>query len=350
MLLIHIDFRTRGRPRKYYCKICMTGEGLTKDQAITHYQSEHNISNFKFYPLRKFVRVMPVCEICKEEFSSYKELDVHLREHKSLYPCTFCDKSFPTMVYHTQHQFLHVCHSKCVICSEELTEKEHVTKHYGKHGEHYKPYKCEELNCCMRFPDADSLLAHGKTHRKKTPKLKSTEPVKFQCEKCAQFYATPWYLKTHLETVHKEIAYEDFNCPICTKVCKGEAALKRHKRRAHMTPHQVCHICGKSIKASQMNLHQLRHGDKTFACPFCDKMFAIKMALVEHERIHNGKKPYPCQHCGKGFSQAGSRRIHERLHTNERPYVCEFCGKAFTSGGMLNVHKKKCIPKLELVS
>lgn len=51
---------------------------------------------------------------------------------------------------------------------------------------------------------------------------------------------------------------------------------------------------------------------KVFVCPHegCDKAYAVKNYLVEHERLHTGERPFTCGHCGRGFSRILDKKKH----------------------------------------
>lgn len=54
---------------------------------------------------------------------------------------------------------------------------------------------------------------------------------------------------------------------------------------------------------------------KVFVCPHegCDKAYAVRNYLVEHERLHTGERPFTCGHCGRGFSRILDKKKHMLL-------------------------------------
>ena len=54
-----------------------------------------------------------------------------------------------------------------------------------------------------------------------------------------------------------------------------------------------------------------------FMCRYCEKRFARRLHLDDHERIHTGEKPYRCQICKQGFAQKTNLKTHMRKMHNE---------------------------------
>ena len=121
------------------------------------------------------------------------------------------------------------------------------------------------------------------------------------------------HLGYHRQREHGTISV----CDLCNATLKSLTKLKIHKRRFHR-PYSPCPDCGKLVK--KMELHQktqhTNNEDKKWKCSTCGKGFALKFALVEHERIH-GEKMFPCRVsnglCGKASTSPGNRTKHEAL-------------------------------------
>ena len=121
------------------------------------------------------------------------------------------------------------------------------------------------------------------------------------------------HLGYHRQREHGTISV----CDLCNATLKSLTRLKIHKRRFHR-PYSPCPDCGKLVK--KMELHQktqhTNNEDKKWKCSSCGKGFALKFALIEHERIH-GEKQFPCRVsnglCGKASTSPGNRTKHEAL-------------------------------------
>lgn len=95
-----------------------------------------------------------------------------------------------------------------------------------------------------------------------------------------------------------------------------------------------------------------RKPDSLHVCSTCQRSFARRTVLVNHERTHTGEKPFSCafQGCSQTFAQQGDKTRHEQAQHTEKTFVCGNsqeegpswgCGKKFRrKDGLLEHHSK----------
>lgn len=381
----------------YFCFLCNKKEPVMNANQLTeHYKLEHPGVRKTYRKIEDFAHLSHVCDICELSFDTIMKADEHINQHENQHTCIHCGEKFKKTLDYAKHLFDHTGIPNCELCAAVFKNKQSMINHYAVHLNSMKPFICDQPGCNRRYTELYLLRDHQERHMDNAiykcslcgksyvtesylkmhiknvhPELRtgkvfnyeckmcerkfkfnlalkrhvvnvhySASQEKFQCEKCARFYSTKEYLNIHLKNVHKQTEHEELTCQICNKIYKGALSLRKHISSTHRKPYKVCEVCGKHVK--DIKLHKLKHGEKSFRCEVCQKMFTSRRQLLVHERIHSGKKPYKCKHCGQAFTQAGSRKIHERIHTNERPFICENCGKGFISSGVMRMHKKKC--------
>ena len=86
--------------------------------------------------------------------------------------------------------------------------------------------------------------------------------------------------------------------------------------------------------------------EKPFVCQFpgCNKRFALRGYLRQHQICHSDARPFKCAHCDAAFARRYQLRVHERArHTNERPYKCTHpgCDKSFTTASSALDHVRR---------
>ncbi len=220
------------------------------------------------------------CNICNEEFSSSKKLDMHNWEAHQIRPC-------------------------CDICGKKFNSGKQMKKH---------------------------KLLHN------------PEPDPIQCHDCGEFLNSKRALVYHRRKKHEKQKIENkYSCETCGRKCVTKASLEKHKL-THMNREKtfLCNICGKGFfSQATLKKHSMYHTDeRPFSCANCGISFKVKKDLKRHMTIHTGERPHSCDVCSKTFRFAGDLTVHKRKHTGEKPFSCELCQKAFYSSNDLNKHKK----------
>ncbi|XP_076810518.1 uncharacterized protein LOC143453213 [Clavelina lepadiformis] len=79
-------------------------------------------------------------------------------------------------------------------------------------------------------------------------------------------------------------------------------------------------------------------GKTIFQCTLCDKRFASRRTLKQHNMVHTEERPFTCTYCSKTFRRRSHLACHERTHTGEKPYKCAICGKSYSEKVVLTRH------------
>ncbi|XP_055442078.1 Kruppel-like factor 18 isoform X1 [Bubalus kerabau] len=83
---------------------------------------------------------------------------------------------------------------------------------------------------------------------------------------------------------------------------------------------------------------------RPYICTYknCGKAYAKSSHLRIHERVHTGEKPYKCNvnGCTWAFSRSSELNRHKKRHTRERPYLCTICDKDFARRDHLKQHQR----------
>ncbi|XP_077982316.1 uncharacterized protein LOC144437273 [Glandiceps talaboti] len=197
-------------------------------------------------------------------------------------------------VYYQQMGF------KCVKCWVKFPSQAGLDRHLVKESHNYPCPECDKVHVSKR-----QLRIHMITHQTERQYL---------CEKCGQDFKTPRDLQRH-SISHSNI--KPFQCMHCGKGFSFRNKLHRHILTVHTAV-------------------------KPFTCsePGCNKAFARKDKLVDHQRTHLSYEPFKCEFCQRGFFRKDNLKDHLVLHTGEFRFRCDICSKGFMRPKLLERHKK----------
>ena len=297
----------------------------------------------------------PTKKLCPIRYcnKSVKKLEDHIsRVHgDKCFPCSHCDfvGDLPKDIQrHTKQMHMVAVRkvksgSGCFPCTDcefvgNLSReiKRHIKQMHPKVVRRLKRYgKKEKLGCdyCGFFTYWEESLKqheiemHGKT---------------IVCSTCNDLFDDPKSYSAHFET-------NRISCHECgTSIM--EKGFARHLKYMHgdgPITMEKCSICGKILKASQLNGHIKKvHGEKV-ACSHCDYRAGSKHDMERHIRRRHGSAAVAnCQWCGR-LTKDLDRHLkmnqcnvpkHERNNLPEVLCVFVNCGKNFKNDRDMKRH------------
>ncbi|XP_063702127.1 zinc finger protein draculin-like [Culicoides brevitarsis] len=205
--------------------------------------------------IKEKIEYFYVCDICNEDFMSYKKIRDHITNHKKIFShyCRFCNKYYENkrkLYYHEtthengtngpvvcetcgkifprkhelrMHKMTHAAKYTCELpgCGETFNRKKLYYRHFGtKHG---NPHPCV-CHCGKGFSNHVVLKNHQRKEHDLGPKL--------NCPHCPKQFLNQREIDRHVVSIH--LGRKDYACKICT--CKYFHAynLKRHYRTSHL--------------------------------------------------------------------------------------------------------------------
>lgn len=221
------------------------------------------------------------CHICDTQFNVFITLNNHMNSHLQNYICSTCGKGFATLKRFNSHAYSHVRGDfPCTVCDKVFPTIAMRTNHTIRFHKGTKEFKCPE--CSIVFK---SYLERNK-HRVMVHKVTALE---YRCPFCPKKFSLSGKRTFHIKQVH--VRERNYACDLCDwKFCS------RSELQGHMIKH---------------------NGKKTHVCDVCKKAFARKHTLRDHMRIHNDDRRFVCFICGQAFIQNCSRKYHIRVHHPE---------------------------------
>ncbi|KAH8407498.1 hypothetical protein KR222_003647 [Zaprionus bogoriensis] len=151
------------------------------------------------------------------------------------------------------------------------------------------------------------------------------------------------YKKSMLEIDEKIAKHMRLTCSICHEAQETFLLLCKHMMQMHHRKgYAVC--CNKKFyKRSFLTDHIDRHSNpEKFKCELCDRTFADKQCLRNHELLKHQpdeQKTFICEHCPKRYTKQYLLDQHRIIH-KERNVPCDICERRFPNVSMLCTHVK----------
>lgn len=209
----------------------------------------------------------------------------------NVFPCPYCERSFPLK------QLLDI----------------HVTNHTRE-----RKFACDIPNCGKLFFSKYDLSKHALIHSGEKP---------FQCVVCSKSFSRSTLLSRH-EKIHVE--QPKHVCSYCERKYLNAEDLEKHIERHKKNRPFPCGICGKSFAFKQgLERHEVIHQkDQPYQCEHCDQSFSTPNKLARHLTAHAGQRPFPCRLCPKSYLLSHHLTRHLRSHKDgEGSYKCSDCDK-----------------------
>ena len=237
---------------------------------------------------------------------------------------------------------------------------------------------------CDLCPEIPGFLSHNimVTHKRLQHKLLfnkkiSNTPKTFQCNLCYLKMSSNWYVKTHKNRVHKDLAHlfdvdlsEDelkSKCNKCELKFLTEGILKQHLRthvelkscrlcyincedESLLKSHEPTHIQDKLHLTKEIRAEELKED-----CDQCDLKFLSEELLKYHKRLVHPRRN-ECILCYSSFKTYHEIKIHLlRNHREEHnilisldvipqeimKFQCHICKLKFVSNSVLSYHKRR---------
>ena len=354
------SFEENGADGTHTCTICI--EGFTsmsdlkahavlymddedvhtcKQCGMKYINKEELLSHSSFHNEPKLFN----CSECYKRFLTPQNLGKHVKKHKNLHRCGYCNQTFSCkaeMRKHVKETSVHACSvCKLKFCAEEDLKKHlnvHTCEKCGNifrtqsqlkvHKEMHlgmRPHVC--FLCKKGFKSADGLKGHAASH---------LYQGQYACTMCHMLYTSEAELTEHNCTYVKKTPY----CYICGFILPKPFAFKRHMQTTH-TCHDssICSVCGSGYAKQELNDHMQRHTTQpSFSCAKCDHKFCSPDDLEKHMDVHSGTTPHVCPICCRAFTSLSELQNHHYDKQMAAPFSCDVCGDTFWMERTLKAH------------
>ena len=202
------------------------------------------------------------CLTCNADFTSYDDLQEHMKEHKEKneHICHLCSRVFESEDMLTMHKYSmkSACRIGCDYCGLVLPNRANLWNHRKTHVKDNRCYSCYLEGCNKKFTCTRTLKKHIVAFHVTKVNMHLFDFKIFECMICGKLHSLKSDLDFHLRS-HTQ--GKPFKCPTC-----GVGCSDKHNLRKHMYTHM-------SIRP--------------FPCEICVKSFSTRNLLVKHyKEIH----------------------------------------------------------------
>ncbi|KAK9871359.1 hypothetical protein WA026_011624 [Henosepilachna vigintioctopunctata] len=263
---------------------------------------------------------------------------------------SFCEvQSNPTNILNQDSGSSGHKKNKCTICQKEFAAPKDLQQHLDSSIHTTKSIRCNE--CGSLFLTLKSLEDH----------LNSPRHQSIECSTCMRIFASKDALDQHLKNskAHKEMitlnsipknnesntksfsSETDVTCYVCGAVFTQNSALKQHiNATGHTDLNNICEVCNHSFKSKNiLDQHMRDEHNHVYTCSTCLKEFGTEQDVVQHIQAVHGNNSYFCPICDKMFYYEFSLNDHMKKtgHAYSKS-VCTICFATFSSKNALKQH------------
>ncbi|OQR79327.1 hypothetical protein BIW11_00168 [Tropilaelaps mercedesae] len=283
----------------YICAFCEQ-RIYSSQEPVTEHEAKHYLLVGKFL----------ACSLCRSEFTTWRDIVVHVRSHFSVkaFKCRFCD-------YQTNRHFNMKVHLRthtderpfaCGSCDRSFRRKyslnHHITRYHPNFRlmsfpyEYQTHYQVRPTSAIVSLTIPHSSVALDSKWLEQ-PSLYSSEYPTITDDRSdgadqeGLLFSTD-FREASLPSKLLVNSCEEFKCRLCNYRSNFKHNLKRH----------ILTHTGEVVK------YFIRTDERPFACKFCGKTLRTTCHLRRHEAIH--MRAYNCHLCTLSFEQRSRLLAH----------------------------------------
>lgn len=365
------------------CDIC--GSGFLRKSQLNHHKERWHGENSR----NKGALERYKCDHCERFFMRnqdrirHEQIIHHIEVPEKLptvwegrkgnFPCSKCDRKFPSMKTMRIHFSLKhpdvAVRFKCNVCSKLYKHKQSLRDHMLNHtGE--LPFHCADEQCNERFIRKKDYDRHMQDFHGPDDSGDEEKKQRFPCPfpRCHRKLLSRVARLMHIRHHHKDFSEspsstkqilddlpKDSNqCTYCPKTFNNRNTLKLHIMN-HMgkLPHP-CEQCDASYyKPTDLQKHKLRYHPggtalslaNRFKCGYCPRVFVRRTARRHHQTVFHGVPAPPRK--GAGASTGRSRGKVRIKQDPDVVFPCAVCSLTFKTSTVIQEHHQQHHPDQE---